>query len=926
MKKLLTLALVVSSLAIAQPAYFVRTVAGSAANGDGGPAVDARVISPSRMTGDADGNIYFGESHGTIRKVSANGSISTVAGNNTGATSGDGGPALDAAFPPPWGIAVHGDLLYFVQRYPCQIRRVNMTTGIIDKIAGVNDCAGGPDGAANSTSLALPSALIFDSMGRLLVAESNAVRRIDLTTGQISTIAGGGMLGFGGDGGPAKSAQFNFAYGLAADAHDNLYINDVGNCRIRRVDAATQMIATVAGTGTCSNTGDNGPALQGTVGGVIEMTLDPTGTRLYLCFSGGALRVVDFAANTINLFAGNGKGEQIQTGGPALQTGLRAVGGIWADSAGNVFFTDANANRVGRIDTHGILDTYAGSLTFHGDDLPAQNAPLVSPLEVLVQPDGGFLVSESANARVRRVSPDGVISTFAGNGKFANSTGDGGPALSAVINPGVMTQDSMGNVYIADNTSFTVRRVGTNGVISQVGPPLFSSITGLALDPTEHFLYFSHGQGHRILKVNLADNTNVTFAGKGAGSDTGMAGFSGDFGPATDAQLNSPGRLAVDADGNVYVADTGNARIRKITPSGDRITTIMGNGNTDYGGNGNMGTQASVPGPTGVAVDADGNVYASNVNAIFRLDKASGRVNRIAGGTVRGNSSLGGPAADAKFNILSGISVDQRGVIYAAELFNYRVIALAPSTLPNPVITGIITPGAFGAGNTLSPGGWLEIYGEKFATATREWAGGDFNNNVAPTSLNGVHVHIQGKDAFVQLISPGQINAVAPDGFEPGNVSVEVVNDNGASDKVAMLGAARGPNLLAPPSFSAAGKQYVVAILPDGTYVGPPNLIPGAPFRRAQSGDHIVMYGVGFGGVNPVVPAGNIATVATALPNVQVQAGGVQAQVEYAGLAGGFVGLYQLNVVVPAGVTGDVLLTVTVDGIGVVEKIYLAVE
>ncbi|MEP6963797.1 MAG: hypothetical protein ABI995_17105, partial [Acidobacteriota bacterium] len=385
-------------------------------------------------------------------------------------------------------------------------------------------------------------------------------------------------------------------------------------------------------------------------------------------------------------------------------------------------------------------------------------------------------------------------------------------------------------------------------------------------------------------------------------------------------------RITVDADGNLYVADSGNYRIRKISPSGDRIDTVAGNGLSDFLGDGGPALQASVPSPTGVAVDAAGNIFIATASAVLRVDKATGKLNRIAGQTTRGTSSLGGPALQSSFNFINNVSVDSRGVVYFAEAVTLRIVALTPSTLTAPAISGIITPGNFGAGTILSPGGWMEIYGEKFATVTREWAGGDFTGIVAPTNLGGVRVRVQGKDAFVQLISAGQVNAVVPDGIGTGNVTVEVINANGTSDSVAMVAAARGPYLLAPPAFSSGSKQYVVGVLPDGAFVGPPGLITGANFRAAKSGDRVVAYGVGFGGVTPVIAAGNIATLASALPNVRVKIGGKDAIIEYAGLAGSFVGLYQFNLVIPSGVTGDAKIEFTVDGVPSPQVLYVTVQ
>lgn len=925
--KILFCAVVCSIFCLGQPVYYARSVAGLNSFGDGGPATAARLVLPSRVTSDAAGNVYVSEGLGRIRKIAPDGTISSLATQQNGLASGDNGPAAEAGISSLFGITVSGNFLYIAQRVPCNIRRINLTTGIISNFAGNGTCSAGADGSAAATNLDFPGAITADRQGRIYITESTMVRRIDPTTGQIERFAGNGTFRFSGDNGPAVQAQLSGPLGLAVDAQGAVYISDTTNCRIRRVNAAGQ-IATIAGSATCGFfIGDGGPALSAQLASVADISLDSTGTQLYLVTSSQVIRRVNLSTGIIDRFAGTGNvgGPVNQENAPALQTDLRVAIGIHVDAAGNVLFADYSASRVCKVTPSGILTTFAGGPTFAGDGGPAQSASLTLPLEVIPEPGGGLLIAENAiNRRLRRVSPAGVISTIAGTGAIGVSDGNGGLATRAAILVNALVRDRAGNIYAADGTSGTVRRIGTDGIVSQVGPG-FTTLGGVALDPTEQFLYVSLTFQHRVVRITLANNTATTFAGAGAATDAGSADFTGDGGPAAQAKLSSPQRIAVDADGNVLVADSGNHRIRRITSNGDRIVTVAGNGSQDFSGDGNSATLASLPSPTGVAVDGAGNIYVSNSSAVFRVDKGTGRMNRIAGKTTRGNSPLGGPALQMSFNSISNVSADGRGVLYLSESFNGRVVALTPSTLATPAISGIITPGNFGAGTTLSSGGWMEIYGEKFATATREWAGSDFAGIVAPTTLGGVRVRVQGRDAFVQLISAGQVNAVVPDGIPAGNVTVEVVNGNGTSDTVTMVAAARGPYLLAPPAFSAAGKQYVVGVLPDA-YVGPPGLIAGASFRAAKAGDRVVMYGVGFGAVTPNVAAGNIATVTTSLTNARVKIGGRDATVEFAGLGGGFVGLYQFNIVVPSGVTGDAKLEVSVDGVAVPQALYFTVQ
>jgi uncharacterized protein (TIGR03437 family) len=243
-----------------------------------------------------------------------------------------------------------------------------------------------------------------------------------------------------------------------------------------------------------------------------------------------------------------------------------------------------------------------------------------------------------------------------------------------------------------------------------------------------------------------------------------------------------------------------------------------------------------------------------------------------------------------------------------------------------PAITSVIGAGAFGASRIVAPGGWMEIFGRNFGSVSRSWGSHDFNGSQAPNSLDGIRVTIGGVAAYVSYISPGQLNVQIPDGLAPGNAAVVVTNDGAVTDAFNVLVAGRAPGLLSPPNFSAGGKQYIAALFPDQTFVGPPGLIAGAPFRRAAAGDTLVLYGIGFGATTPAIPAGQIAGQANSLPGLVVRVGGVDARVAFAGLAQGFVGLYQFNVVVPSGVSGDVPLTMTISGQSVPQTLSLALQ
>lgn len=242
---------------------------------------------------------------------------------------------------------------------------------------------------------------------------------------------------------------------------------------------------------------------------------------------------------------------------------------------------------------------------------------------------------------------------------------------------------------------------------------------------------------------------------------------------------------------------------------------------------------------------------------------------------------------------------------------------------------GIITAGAFGAGRTVASGSWIEIYGTNFAAAPGDWGGG-FQGNNAPTTTNGVSVSIGGKPAFIWIVNPGQINAQVPADLGVGPTAVIVRNAAGESNSLSVTVAARAPGLLAPASFKVGENQYVGALHADGTFVAPVGAFPGVTSRPAVAGETILTYGVGFGAVSPANPPGVITTGLNSLPNFTVRFGTVQVPasgVVYAGLAPSNVGLYQFNITVPAGITGNTVpITMTTDGVQLSQTLVTSIQ
>lgn len=324
----------------------------------------------------------------------------------------------------------------------------------------------------------------------------------------------------------------------------------------------------------------------------------------------------------------------------------------------------------------------------------------------------------------------------------------------------------------------------------------------------------------------------------------------------------------------------------------------------------------------------------------FNLANNSSNLNNQNGGfTVFGR--VADAAGLAVMDRIAGVPVFDAGSPFdSLPLQNYRGGSVTAANLiivnsitilePTPVISGVISPGSFGGFASAAPGSYIEIYGSNLAgSSTREWASADFTDGRAPTSIERVSVTVDGKPAFVRFVSAGQVNVQIPgDVAVGGEVPVVVSFDDRASAPAMLAIRPVAGGLLAPPSFKVAEKQYVAALHNGTSNFVSNGSIPNVPAAPATPGETLNFFGVGFGNVNPGPVAGEIVTgIANTVGQIQFHFGDAQAQVLYAGLAPGFVGLYQFNVIVPSGLTsGDIPLRVTVDGQAIEQTLFIAVQ
>ena len=778
------------------PTYQMENAVGIPNYGVGGPARMAQLFQPQWVTGNEDGDVYLAMPQRIFMVDYQTGLYSHVAGTGARASSGDGGPATKAAFSNIYGVAYTGHFLYVAQRDPCYIRRIDLDTGIVEQVAGTGDCPGAADaapftGPAETTPVA-PNRIVADSDGNLIISTRARVVRLDVAAGELVHIAGTGVLGDGGTDGPAVNADMQGTTGVAVDPSGNIYVTEPFGNRISRIDAASGNLTRIPTVTTSPD----------------AIALNSTGTKLFVA-GRNAVRVINLNTMENTFYLGDGNGNVLVEDQPSAEARFyHVLSGMWVNASDELIVVDDLADTVAMRRSDGIVTRIAGGEPF-GDGTFAQSITF-TPYDVAVAPDGRLLISDTRKKRLFE-AVGGRVKPIAGASVFGTaSAGDGGPAIQATLQPTQIASDEVGRVYSVDSLQMRPRVVSPDGSISSIGNNYFGTLSGLAVDPSGNPLYLSHISGHRILAFDSDAGTSSVVAGLGGSGDAGSAGFSGDGGPATAAQLSSPLGIALGAEGTLYVADIGNRRVRAIS-AGGTITTVAGNGELQ-GANVTQGgpTSIGIGFPVDVAVSSDGNLFilssdATFVRSVWRLDAASGQLYRIAGGT------------DAETPIVNanGIAVDGRGIVYVANQEAGNVLALLPSDLEGPWISGIITPGAFGAGDTLAPAGWFEIYGMNLATDTMDWSN-SFSGSNAPTSLLGTSVMVDGSPAALSLVSPTQINGQAGDGVIPGSTSLQVVGPAGESNAVALKSAQRAGMLLAPPSFAADGKQYVVAILPDG--------------------------------------------------------------------------------------------------------------
>ena len=663
-------------------------------NGDGFPAAVAKV-KPKGMAFDHAGNVYIADSDGNrVRRIDAQtGIIDTVAGNGTPGYNGDNLRATDATLNSPYSVDLDANgNLFISDQLNQRVRRVDVQTQIITTILG--------NGVAGAAGLSYPAGLTVLGNGTVVVADSgNSRLRSWQPSGLVTTLAGTGLAGFNGDNILATSAQLSNPLDVTADAAGNLYIADNSNCRIRRIDALSKLISTIAGTGECLYRGDGPDARTLTLNGPGAVALDRNGILYVAELSAPRVRAIDLTTLALTTVAGTGVQGSSGDGGAASAARMTALRGLLIDTDGlSLYVADYGAGNVRYIDTSDRISTVVGGN--NGDGYTAELAHVV-PEGLAWDNNGNLYIADTNNHRVRRMGTNGMVDTVAGTG-VAGYNGDNILAKQANLNsPLGVAVDGAGNLYIADQFNQRVRRVDAvskqistivgNGIAGQAG---VSYPAGLRIAPDGGVLIADNGN-NRVLKWTLQGGA-VSVAG------TGQSGFGGDGGLATSALLSNPLDVDVDAFGNMYIADNSNCRIRRVDAVSKKISTIAGTGECLYRGDGPDATLLSLNGPGSVAVHPGGTLYVGELYAprVRAIDLTTRQLVTVAGTGIIGSTGDGGPATLARLTSPHSLLLsDDTAWLYIADCTSGRVRLVelevgggSGVSSPTPTFTRTATP------------------------------------------------------------------------------------------------------------------------------------------------------------------------------------------------------------------------------------------
>lgn len=618
------------------------------------------------------------------------GPIALLAGRLGGSGSIDGVGGL-ARFLSPYGAAVDGGgNVYVADGGNHTIRKIT-PAGAVSTIAGSAGHPGLVDGAGSAARFSFPHSVATDTAGNVYVADMNnhAIRKIT-PGGMVSTLAGNGQVG--SSDGAGSVAQFNNPEGVATDSTGNVYVADTDNQTIRKI-TPTGTVSTIAGTkGQAGSTDSAGGApLFYTP---VALTTDTAGNVYVADANNDTIRKIT-PNGAVSTLAG-AAGQAALADGTGSAARFNYPNGIALDAAGNLYVTDANNHAIRRVTPAGDVTTLAGGVAEEGSvDGSGSSARFAFPAGVALDAAGNVYLADSDNNTVRKMAPDRSVSTFAGAAiSFGSSDGTDGAAQ--FFYPEGLAADAQRNVYVADSSNHTIRKITPAGVVSTFAGKAgehsatdgagadarFFFPNGVVTDATGN-LYVTDSNNHTIRKITAAGVVS-TFAGT-----AGQSGSADGSGAA--ARFFYPIGIAIDAAGTLYVTDTNNQTIRKITTAGV-VSTLAGKALL-YGSTDGNGAAARFLFPQGIATDAALNVYvADGANHTIRKITQAGDVSTFVGSAGQSGSTDGLGTA-ARFYNPSGVVTDSAGNLYVADSGNHTIRRITPD---GNVKTVVGVPGSQG--------------------------------------------------------------------------------------------------------------------------------------------------------------------------------------------------------------------------------------